>query len=86
MKVSALPDKVKFIVKNQDDYNSLEGKTAYVAFDKKGEKTGLKWAEYVRYMGSERVEIAPDIVECDNSDFELTILRSPSYSSQGGKL
>lgn len=86
MKVSALPDKVKFIVKNQDNYNSLEGKTAYVAFDKNGEKTGLKWAEYVRYMGSERVEIAPDIVECDNSDFELTILKSPSYSSQGGKL
>lgn len=86
MKVSALPDKVKFIVKNRDDYNSLEGKTAYVAFDKNGEKTGLKWAEYIRYMGSERVEIAPDIVECDNSDFELTILKSPSYSSQGGKL
>ena len=86
MKISALPDKVKFIVKNQDNYKSLEGKTAYVAFDKNGEKTGLKWAEYVRYMGSERVEIAPDIVECDNSDFELTILKSPSYSSQGGKL
>ncbi len=86
MKVSALPDKIKFIVKNRDDYNSLEGKTAYVAFDKNGEKTGLKWAEYVRYEGSERVEVAPDIVECDNSGFELTILRSPSYSSHGGKL